>query len=395
VTRVSKRLGIYVDGPYGLVDTPSGPRVAPDPADLPFLTFACEVGRAFDATLLFARARPLAEGGRALLPEHVGVVALPPYDDLSRLGQVARGSVGTMRGFWRGLGRVDVVWVFGPHPFAFLLAGLAMLRRRRVVLGVRQDSVAYFRSRMPEGHGAAALLAVRALDAGYRALARAVPATVVGPEVARAYGGERPALFAMTVSLARDADLAERPPERDWSGPIRMLTVGRIDREKNPMLLLDAMAALERAHPGRFELDWAGTGPLEPAVRARAAELGLGERIRFLGFVPYESLRRRYAEAHLFVHVSLTEGVPAVILEALAAGTPVVATDVGGVRAAVGGGAAGLLVPPADVDALVAAVLRASGDGELRGRMAARGLELARAGTVDAQAPRIARFLAG
>jgi glycosyltransferase involved in cell wall biosynthesis len=334
------------------------------------------------------------EPAELLLPLGVTIVTLPPYESLLRLGQVTRATAGTVRGFWRGLSQVDAVWVFGPHPFSFVLAALALIRRKRVVLGVRQDTKAYFQQRLPSGRWTPALIGARGLDAGYRTLARFVRTTVVGEELARRYGGERRKLLPITVSLMRDADIVDRPQERDWNEPITLLTVGRIDREKNPLLLVEALAILERRRPGRYRLSWAGTGPLAEAVLERARELGVDESVELLGFVPFgPGLLERYRTAHIFVHVSLTEGVPAVLVEALASGTPVVATAVGGVPAALERGAAGLLVPPDDVGALVAALERLSDDAELRDRLAARGLAIAHALTLDSQASRIASFI--
>lgn len=390
-----RRLGIYNDGPVSLVQAADGPRVATDAADFPFLTFACEVGSKFDSTVLFGRTRATSQtDARLLLPHGAGLVQLPHYESLLRLDQVLRATPGTAVAFWRGLSRVDAVWIFGPHPFAVLLAALALLRRKRVVLGVRQDTVAYFRARLPSARWKPALLAVHTWNAVFRGLARVLKTTVVGAELSRAYGGERPSLLIMTVSLVRDEDIVQDPRARDWTGTIELFTAGRIEPEKNPLLLLEALAKLEQEYPGRYRLVWAGTGPLEDVVRQRAHELGMSERIELLGFVPFgPTLLERYRQAHIFVHVSLTEGVPAVLIEAFASGTPVVATAVGGVPAALEFGRAGLLVPPGDVDALVAALIRVVEDAEGRERRQERGLELAREGTLDAQASRVARFM--
>ena len=78
----------------------------------------------------------------------------------------------------------------------------------------------------------------------------------------------------------------------------------------------------------------------------------------------------------------------------MASSTPVVATDVGGVRAALDGGRAGLLVPPDDVDALVSAIRRL-GDEQLRERIVAQGLEVARGITMEAEAARVVAFIRG
>ncbi len=389
------RLGVYQDGPFLLVDTPEGRCLAPDPVDAPFLGFVCEVGERFDSLTLFARVVGTGEADpRLLLPPSVRAVELPDYGNLRRLLAVARVSVRTSVGLWRGLADVDTVWAFGPHPFELVLVALAVLRRKRVVLGVRQDTPAYFRSRLPSGRWRPVLAGVRALDGLNRLLARRLPATVVGEAVATRYGSRRGRVLAMSPSLVRAAAVLREPPDRDWNGTIELLTVGRIDAEKNPLLVVEAVAALEQAHPGRYKLRWAGIGPLADVVRSRAAELEVEERIDLLGYVPFgPDLLHLYRCAHMLVHVSLTEGVPQVLVEALASGTPIVATDVGGVGAALEEGRAGLLVPPADVEALVEAVLRLSDDAELRAQLVDRGLELALERTLEAEAERVASFL--
>jgi glycosyltransferase involved in cell wall biosynthesis len=389
------RLGVYQDGPFHPLETPAGRRIAPDPVDAPFLRFVHEVGEQYGSLVVFARTVSTGEADpRLLLPIGVRVIDLPDYGNLRRLPAVARASVRTSVAFWRGLAEVDTVWAFGPHPFELLLVVLAALRRKRVVLGVRQDTPAYFRSRLPNARWKPVLAGVRALDGLNRLLARRLPATVVGEAAAARYASRRGRVLAMAPSLVAAADVVPSPPERDWSGEIGLFTVGRIDAEKNPLLVVEALAALERARPGGFRLRWAGVGPLADDVRRRAEELGVGDRIELLGYVPFgPQLLELYRSAHMLVHVSLTEGVPQVLVEALASGTPIVATDVGGVGAALEGGRAGLLVPPADVQALTAAVLRLSGEAELRARLVARGLELARERTLEAEAGRVANFL--
>jgi glycosyltransferase involved in cell wall biosynthesis len=393
--RPIRRLGVYSDGPFRVVQSTDGPRLAPDPADHPFLTFVCAVGSRFESTLFFARtSRAPLEAEHSLLPTEVDFVELPFYESLLDLVRFVRSVPGTVRGFWRGLGRVDAVWVLGPHPHAFLMIPLALLRRKRVILGVRQDSVVYYRTRLRSARWKPVLVIARALDFGYRVLARRLPTIVVGDDVSRQYGGESPTLLTATVSLVRNADIVARPKPRDWTGVISLFTAGRIDREKNPLLLVEAIARLEGEQPGRFRLAWAGTGPLADAARRRAHELGIDDRIEFLGFTPFgPDLLDRYRSAHAFVHVSLTEGVPATLIEALASGTPVIATAVGGVAAALDGGRAGMLVPPKDLEALVRAILRLASDEELRDEIVNHGLRLASDRTIDSSSARIAAFI--
>ena len=387
------RLGVYVDDVYRVRLDGRNRSISTDRA---FLLFACEVGRRFDALALFGRTLYSAQPADYVLPGGVDLVELPHYADLRQLGQVGRASAGTVKAMWRALRSVDTVWVFGPHPFAVVLVALAAVRGKRIVLGVRQNTLEYYRSRLPSRRWAPMLVPVWGVDLAFRMLARRVRTTVVGAEIARRYGGERPTLLPMTVSLVPTRDVASAPRERDWSGTIELLTVGRLEPEKNPLLLVEALARLERERPGRYRLTWIGRGALEPAVRAHAAEFGVEQHLVLRGYVPFgRELLELYRRAHVFVHVSLTEGVPQVLLEALACGTPVVATDVGGVRAALDGERAGLLVPPRDVQALVRAVLRVSEERDVRHGLITHGLELARTRTLEAEAERVARFLAG
>jgi glycosyltransferase involved in cell wall biosynthesis len=307
---------------------------------------------------------------------------------------VVKAAFGTVTGMWRGLKRVDVVWVLGPHPFSLILVALARIQRKRLVLGVRQDTLGYYRARLPSPGWRPVLAAIWLIDAMYRLFSRVIPTTVVGPEIAGHYAGGR-SVLTMTASLVRARDIVDTPPERTWATPITLLTVGRVEPEKNPFLLVEALAVLNGGFPDRFRVVWIGRGELEAPVRRRAHELDVGESFVLAGYVPFgEQLFRWYREAHIFVHVSVTEGMPQVIFEALAAGVPIVATDVGSVAAALDGGRAGVLVQPGDRDALVGAIRRVADDASLREAIVARGLELARTRTLEAEAAVVARFIA-
>jgi glycosyltransferase involved in cell wall biosynthesis len=391
------RLGVYQDGPFRFAAGSGAQRLAPDPVDAPFLGFVWAVGNDFGSTVLFARIESdTAVEPPVVVPADVRVVRLPDYGDLTRLPQVVRAAASTAAAFWRGLREVDVLWAFGPHPFQLMLVCLAVLRGKRVVLGVRQDTREYFRARLPSGRWRPLLALVDAMDLVHRILARWLPVTVVGAANAERYSEGRAPVLAMYPSLVPAAAVLDEPPNHDWDDQIEIeiVTVGRIDAEKNPLLLVDALARLERERPGRYRLRWVGVGPLADAVRARAQAAGVADRMELLGYVAFgPELLQIYRDADMFVHVSLTEGVPQVLAEAMGSGLPIVATDVGGVGAALYGGEAGLLVPPADLEALTGAMLRLSGDARLRRDLVARGLELARERTMEAEAARVAGFL--
>jgi hypothetical protein len=237
--------------------------------------------------------------------------------------------------------------------------------------------------------------AARWCDRAFRALARTAPTVAVGPHLAARYASGGGPVLETGVSLvpAYEVVTAERALARDWSGELRCLSVGRLSPEKNPLLLLDAIAAIRERDP-RWRLVIAGDGPMRLAVTAAVAARGLGEVVALAGEVPNgPKLWELYRSSHAFLHVSLTEGLPQVLIEAHAAGVPVVATDVGGVRAALGDGARGLLVPPRDAAAAAAAIGRLADEPELRQRLVLAGIDHARAETLEAQVARLAWFI--
>ncbi len=115
----------------------------------------------------------------------------------------------------------------------------------------------------------------------------------------------------------------------------------------------------------------AGDGPERAAIEARAAELGLDGRVRFLGSVPRDAVLRLFGAADASVLPSSWENFPHTVVESLAVGCPVIATAVGGVPEVVKDGENGLLVEPNDPSALAAAISRFFSDAGLRERLSA------------------------
>jgi glycosyltransferase involved in cell wall biosynthesis len=388
---VAYRLGVYADAVYHLTEEEPGRTISTDRS---FLLFTFAVGEQFDALVVFGRTVHGGEPAEYMLPTDVELVALPHYSNLRQIREVLSGLGGTAVAFWRGLSRVDGVWAFGPHPLAVLLIALALARGKHVMLGVRQNSVDLYTSRVRGWKRVPAVATVRVLDRIYRLLARRVPVTVQGTELATRYGGERPTLLTMYDSIVRRQDLVRDGSARSWPQQVELLTVGRLEPEKNPLLLVEALARLDAEEPGRYRLTWVGRGPLEAIVKQRAAGLGVERLIDFRGYIPFDQgLLDLYRHADVFVHVSFTEGMPKVLIEALASGTPIVATDVGGVRAAMRDGSVALLVPPDNLESLVGAIKRIGADSDLRRTLVASGLEHARELTLEAQADRVVRFI--
>ena len=378
------RLAVYLDYPYQR----EGDAVYTERA---FVLFVGELARQLDHVVMPGRLEPgEARGERShyRVPAEIEFVPMPWYRTLAEPRHVARALPRSVRRFWRVLDGVDAVWLLGPHPLGVPFALLAALRRRRVFLGVRQDLPRYARAKHP-GRRSVHLMA-DALEGSYRLLSLAFPAIVVGPELARRYRRGRRVL-PISVSLVRDRELsaAGELPERSYDGTLTALSVGRLEAEKNPLLLAEV---LERLGPS-WRLSICGEGPLQEDLRQRLRELDLEERADLRGYVPIDGgLAELYRSAHALLHVSFTEGVPQILFESFAAGLPVVATSVGGVAEAVGEDA--LLVAPGDPAAAAEALERIAADSELRARLVEGGLDRVRAHTLEAECRRVAEFMA-
>lgn len=351
-----------------------------------FVTFLGEVAEHCEALTLVGRLD--ADPGRAPHPlsERIRFAALPACRSAASPTAVARSAAPSCRVMWRALRDADTVWLLGPTGLSLPFALLATLRGARVRLGVRQDLPAYVRARHPGRR--LKHLAADGLEAAFRRLARRRPVVVVGPDLARRYASSE-ALHETSVSLVRERDVVEEQPAGagPWPTRFELLTVSRLDPEKNPLLLADVLARLDP----RWRLTVCGDGPLRGALTERLEALGLADRAVLLGNVGAQELLARYRRADAFLHVSWTEGLPQVLFEAFASGTPVVATDVGGVRDAAGDAA--LLVRPGDAGAAATAIERLRDDAGLRARLMAEGLRRARAHTLEAEAAAVAAFL--
>ena len=152
----------------------------------------------------------------------------------------------------------------------------------------------------------------------------------------------------------------------------RLLFVGRLAAVKGVALLLESVALLREVHPD-IELTLAGDGPDRPLLEERAAELGITDRVRFLGYQSQSQVRELLRQTDAFVMASFAEGVPVVLMEAMAAGVPVVATRIAGIPELVEDGACGFLVAPGNPQALANQISMLLDDAALRNRFALAG----------------------
>jgi glycosyltransferase involved in cell wall biosynthesis len=226
----------------------------------------------------------------------------------------------------RHLSKPDVV--SGQDPFETGLAALRIARRFRSKLAIEMHTDPFappFRRHSVLNRMRLLIVGfvLRRADGGYAVNRR------VRDEAVRRYDLHRPfEVLPIYIDIPAYASLPRRPHPRFGTD---LLWVGRMEKEKNPLLALKAFCAAYQTHRD-IGLTFVGGGRQYDAVRAEAARLGISDRVEFVGQVadvaPY------YAQADLLLVTSAYEGYGMVVIEALAAGVPVLSTDVGIAREA-------------------------------------------------------------
>lgn len=376
------RLGVYADLSYRR--DPEGVS-----APLSFISWVAGLGDHVDELVIFGRVHPTP--GRSAYPvagPRVRFVPLPYYEHLRRPSQVFASSFRSVRRWHAELHRLDAVLLFGPHPLAVLFGLAARRSGLPVIVGVRQDFPSYVRSRVTEATARWAVPAAVVLEGLHRRMVRWGGAIVVGDDLGRRYQGANRRVLVTGISLVSSDELVDvtEAVERAWPGSHRALSVGRLDPEKNPLLLIDVLAALRTRGPWTMAV--AGTGSLDAELRRKATP-----DLHLLGTVDGADLRSLYRASAVLVHVSWTEGLPQVLFEAAAAGTPIVATAVGGVAAALDHGGRGMLVPPGDAHAVAHAIHRLEAEPALRAAVVSAALEWVAGETRERQTARVVSFI--
>lgn len=153
--------------------------------------------------------------------------------------------------------------------------------------------------------------------------------------------------------------------KRDGHTPFTLLCVGRLTPAKGQRILIEACRRLADAKR-TFRLVMVGAGPDSEDLRAAVAAMGLDDKVVFTGALNQDQVRGWYARADAFALPSFAEGVPVVLMEAMACAVPCVTTRITGIPELIQDGEDGLLVSPSDADELAAALARLMDDPALR-----------------------------
>ena len=281
------------------------------------------------------------------------------------------------------LAAADLLWIKAPASNA----ALAVLAARRAgvprfvwVAGSVRD-VVDARDRGPLDRFASGAVGV-VYDATTRLMERTGPSIRLGAE-----------LFTSVITDADVAATSRIAPVRP-DATVRLAWAGRMAGEKG---LDDLISAVELVAAGGTTVSLAliGDGPARAATEAHVARSAVAGAVDVVGFIGDRSdYLAALRAADLFILPSRAEGVPKVLVEAMAAGLPIVATRVGAVPAVLGEGARGTLVDPGDPTAMAAAIAHLAADPVARQSLREAGLDYAATHTVDAQARRLLGWLA-
>lgn len=265
---------------------------------------------------------------------------------------------GSVRGFLRALRAAldahehDVVHAHAPESGALLVFALLLWRRfgrlRPSLVYTVHDSFGDYRPR-----NRALMLVVFAAFRSIVFCGRAARDSYPWPWTRLA--GDRRRVVRNGADIDRvDRVIAAMGGARE-DDRFTVLSVGRLEKVKDPIALLHAFAKV--ADPDA-RLVVVGTGALEPSARATAEALGLERRVELAGLIPREEVFARCARADVLVSTSRGEGLPVAAIEAMAAGCPVILSDIPPHRELAGGAAHIPLVPPGDVEGFARAIDR-------------------------------------
>ncbi len=307
---------------------------------------------------------------------------LTPFNDLAALcvewPLFKRRNKPTLSAFVQS---VDKLLVMSPMPICIELIKLAEKYGKPIVLLARQDT----RRVLPQRYRGvkkwfATVLAYYFERQVERLVAKHKDITVMalGSKIAERFGQFTHNVHCMASSRYRLSDimLPEALPPIDWAHTVNLLFVGRVEVNKG---LSELLACLSGNMPFDWHLTIVGNGAFMPEVKRLIKQYGMSEKVELAGFISFgPHLMEQYKSHDIFILPSYSEGLPQVVLEAMAGGCFVMATNVGGTPDVVDSGRTGLLFSPKSVAELSHAFTFAFAHSDKVEQMRIEALEMAK-----------------
>lgn len=257
----------------------------------------------------------------------------------------------TLRSFVQS---VDRLLVMSPMPICIELVKLAVKYKKPVALLARQDTRRVLPQRYKGVQKWAASILANVFERQIEHLVakHEIPVLALGSQIADRFKHFTDKVYYISSSPYRLSDVvsAEALLPIDWDNPIRLLFVGRVEVNKGLLELLECLAKF-------YDFDWhltlVGDGAFMPEVKHLIEQYKLDSKVELTGFVPFgPELMQLYRSHEIFILPSYSEGLPQVVLEAMAGGCLVLASNVGGIPDLVDSEHTGLLFAPKSVESL-------------------------------------------
>jgi glycosyltransferase involved in cell wall biosynthesis len=337
-----------------------------------------EINRMFPFAVVLAAPvteQPLPHLGFPLPMERVQVYELPYFETFWGAMKVRRQLIPRLRAFLEEQ-PVDVLWLRYPGAYAPVLWRECLRRGTPCFFQLVGDPVTLLRNSPTRSP---LLRCLQVMVAGWhetemRYIAHRTPCIANSCSLAEKFGVGR--VQHIMVSTITQEDFFFRD-DTCMSEPVRVLFVGALRHEKSVDTLIEAVGILQKEGKA-IHLEIVGDGDQRASLEHLAAQSLRAGSYNFYGFqTDPAALHCFYMQADIFVLCSVSEGLPRVVIEAMARGVPVVATTVGGIPDLVRHEQTGLLIPPRDPVALATSIQRLMQDGALRRKLIASGYALA------------------
>ena len=331
-------------------------------SDEAFILFLIPFEKYFQNLYLCSRLSPGSKKATYAIPQHkIEVCALPYYKNVT--GLLANAFILLPR-IWgivkKSIHNWDVLWLTWPHPISLLMLIKARRSNKLCFLVVRQNLKELVKQRYSGIKKLAALLVVNSLEWLLKLMAKDVIIFTVGGEMYQKFRRCYSHVHQIEISLLSKNILPNYFPlsSCDFHVPLRLLFVGRLDPEKGLKYLFHALAMLKEQNQ-KVHLDIVGSGPEENNLQKLTQELYLNEWVSFHGYIPFgEALFYCYQNTDLLVLPSLSEGIPQVLLEAMAIGVPIITTRIPSMKGFISHKENGWLVAPGSAATLTKAIMQ-------------------------------------
>jgi glycosyltransferase involved in cell wall biosynthesis len=362
--------------------------------------FMIGMKRYFQRLVLCSRLAPSAKSASYTVPQDIEICPLPYYKNLAEL--CVKAAIYLPK-IWRVLQtnfeKWDMLWLFWPHPISLLILMLIRLRHRQKIpiLIIRNNLHEAVRFRYHGLQKVAAVGIVNLLDWQLKLWRHHFVIFAVGDEMYQKFRRSYPHVYQMVHPLISKNDILDFHSlnSRLHKPPSRLLFVGRLDPEKGLPFLIRCVAMLKEQSK-KIHLDIVGSGSEENTLQALVQSLDVNEEVSFHGYIAFsEALFSYYRAADIFVLPSLPgEGVPKVLMEAMAFGVPIIATQVGGIAGLIRHKENGLLVKPGSARVLAEAITELMNNPNLVDDLRQRATADSAAYTMEAQQEKMLEALA-